>query len=203
MATIPPLTSLQDPRHILTVLTFLALLLFTTFSITSPTHRAKVALLALALLIFPFLPASNLLFPVGFVVAERVLYLPSMGFCMLVAYGLWIIIRNGRGVIILVFAFSLCLGLHSVKTVVRNQDWSNDYMLFHSAIRINPGNGKLYNNLGHDFEAVGNYSYAEKLFRVATRVQPDDIGAYINLGRMLKQLGKYSQAEQVRLKQIH
>merc|ERR1712142_1268912 len=38
-------------------------------------------------LTLPFLPASNLLFPVGFVVAERVLYLPSMGFAVLVAIG--------------------------------------------------------------------------------------------------------------------
>ena len=47
----------------------------------------RVSLFALALLVLPFLPASNLLFPVGFVIAERVLYLPSMGMCLLVALG--------------------------------------------------------------------------------------------------------------------
>ncbi|GFX53341.1 transmembrane and TPR repeat-containing protein CG4050 [Trichonephila clavipes] len=41
----------------------------------------------LSMCVFPFLPASNLFFPVGFVVAERVLYAPSMGFCLLVAHG--------------------------------------------------------------------------------------------------------------------
>ena len=35
-------------------------------------------------MVFTFLPASNLLFPVGFVIAERVLYLPSAGFIILV-----------------------------------------------------------------------------------------------------------------------
>ena len=44
-------------------------------------------LCSLGLLVLPFIPATNLLFPVGFVVAERVLYLPSMGFCLLVAFG--------------------------------------------------------------------------------------------------------------------
>lgn len=38
-------------------------------------------------MVFPFIPATNLFFPVGFVVAERVLYAPSMGFCLLVAVG--------------------------------------------------------------------------------------------------------------------
>ena len=42
---------------------------------------------SLALMALPFIPASNLFFPVGFVVAERVLYAPSMGFCLLVALG--------------------------------------------------------------------------------------------------------------------
>lgn len=32
-----------------------------------------------------FLPASGLFFEVGFVLAERVLYLPSLGFCLLLA----------------------------------------------------------------------------------------------------------------------
>ena len=45
----------------------------------------QVMTLALSLLILPFLPATNLFFYVGFVVAERVLYLPSLGFCLLVA----------------------------------------------------------------------------------------------------------------------
>ena len=47
-------------------------------------------LMSLSLMILPFLPASNLFFPVGFVLAERVLYIPSMGFCLLVALGMFI-----------------------------------------------------------------------------------------------------------------
>jgi len=45
-------------------------------------------LLSLVLIVVPFLPASNLFFRVGFVIAERNLYLPSTGFVMLVALGM-------------------------------------------------------------------------------------------------------------------
>ena len=41
----------------------------------------------LALLVLPFLPASNLFFYVGFIVAERILYIPSIGFSVLVLTG--------------------------------------------------------------------------------------------------------------------
>ena len=39
-------------------------------------------------MVFSFIPASNLLFPVGFVIAERVLYLPSAGYIIIIAL-LW------------------------------------------------------------------------------------------------------------------
>ena len=38
------------------------------------------------MMVFPFLPASNVFFSVGFVVAERVLYLPSAGFIILLVH---------------------------------------------------------------------------------------------------------------------
>jgi len=49
--------------------------------------------MSLVLLVVPFLPASNLFFRVGFVVAERVLYLPSAGYCLLVALGVSVLAR--------------------------------------------------------------------------------------------------------------
>lgn len=56
--------------------------------ISAPSVQSvDVLVLSLALMIFPFLLATNLFFYVGFVIAERVLYIPSMGFCLLVAYG--------------------------------------------------------------------------------------------------------------------
>ena len=47
----------------------------------------RSALLGLAFMIIPFLPASNVFFRVGFVVAERILYLPSIGFVILLVTG--------------------------------------------------------------------------------------------------------------------
>jgi len=44
--------------------------------------RARTLLLGTVVAALAFLPASNLFFYVGFVVAERVLYLPSAGACI-------------------------------------------------------------------------------------------------------------------------
>lgn len=45
-------------------------------------------MLGLALIGVPFLPATNLFFRVGFVVAERVLFIPVAGYCVLFIHGL-------------------------------------------------------------------------------------------------------------------
>ena len=74
----------------------------------------------------------------------------------------------------------------------------SDLTLFTSAIRVNPNNGKLYSNLGHQYEHMKNYSYAEYLFRKGSEIQPDDAGAFMNLGRALKAMDHLEEAEQVR-----
>ena len=43
---------------------------------------------ALSLLTISFIPASNLVIPVGFVIAERVLYIPSIGYCIIMGLAL-------------------------------------------------------------------------------------------------------------------
>lgn len=50
--------------------------------------------MGVAMLVVPFLPASNIFFQVGFVVAERVLYLSSGGYCVLFVLGLAYISKN-------------------------------------------------------------------------------------------------------------
>ena len=62
--------------------------------VNRPLPHPVSVLFALSLMILPFLPASNLFFTVGFVIAERILYMPSMGFCLLVALGMSMLKSN-------------------------------------------------------------------------------------------------------------
>ncbi|CAH8638473.1 unnamed protein product [Schistosoma guineensis] len=212
-----------DPRNILTLMafSFILLLVFITVNWKTPLHQGRAVCMALSLMIFPFIPASNLFFPVGFVVAERVLYTPSLGFCLLIGLGFENLIglkfvqtntmtsskssevkkvcsfKNGvhsrkyprisMGLVIIAF---VC------KTVRRNTDWSNEYNLFTSALKVNPNNAKMWNNVGHSLEAEGKYSEALGYFRKAVNVQPNDMGARINVGRTYVNLGMPDKAEE-------
>lgn len=108
---------------------------------------ASAIVLSLAFLALPFLPATNLLFYVGFVVAERVLYLPSAGLCLLLGLGcekLWDSRKYRRTSLACLFVL-LCV--FSARTLVRNKDWMSEEALFRSALHVNPPKGKIYSRV--------------------------------------------------------
>ncbi|XP_049865583.1 protein O-mannosyl-transferase Tmtc3-like [Pectinophora gossypiella] len=195
MGTVALLRSWRDTRN-------LATLALATILIAAAFHalrtRSSALSMGLALLVLPFLPASNLFFPVGFVVAERVLYMPSMGWCLLVAHG-WRLLAKRRAKLAAAALIFLLLAF-SAKTYVRNWDWKTEYSIFASGLKVNRNNAKLYNNVGHALEADGKYVEALEFFNTAVSVQPDDVGAHINVGRTYNHLGRYQEAEDAYVK---
>ncbi|XP_052850710.1 protein O-mannosyl-transferase TMTC1 [Drosophila gunungcola] len=152
---------------------------------TSPKSSFWPApLMAVAFLVLPFLPASNLLFYVGFVMAERVLYLPSVGYCLLFGLGfgsLWGRIQGSRRSRMMVLCgLGLLLGVHGIRTFKRNLDWRDEEQLFRSAISVNPP--KALANLGSVLSAQGRYEEAEVALRLALGHRPSMADAHFNLG---------------------
>ncbi|XP_004928023.1 protein O-mannosyl-transferase Tmtc3 [Bombyx mori] len=195
MGTVALVKSWRDPRNVATLA--LAAVLVAA-AIHALRTRCSALSMGLALLVLPFLPASNLFFPVGFVVAERVLYMPSMGWCLLVAHG-WRIVAQSRAKLAAAALIFLLLAF-SAKTYMRNWDWKTEYSIFASGLKVNRFNAKLYNNVGHALEAEGKYSEALDFFNTAVSVQPDDVGAHINVGRTYNHLGRYQEAEDAYVK---
>ncbi|XP_064795437.1 protein O-mannosyl-transferase TMTC2 [Oncorhynchus masou masou] len=161
---------------------------------TLPTTE-NVVVFSLGLLSLPFLPATNLFFYVGFVVAERLLYIPSMGFCLLVAVGiraLYVRLRTrGPRVVLL----GLCAGLvllYGIKTVLRNRDWSNEEMLYKSGISVNPA--KAWGNLGNVLKNQGKMAEAERAYRNALYYRGNMADMLYNLGLLLQENHRPSEA---------
>uniref|UniRef100_A0A1A8H3G6 Protein O-mannosyl-transferase TMTC3 n=1 Tax=Nothobranchius korthausae TaxID=1143690 RepID=A0A1A8H3G6_9TELE len=199
MGTIPLVESLLDLRNLATLMLYTFLGLLAHHSLRYRHTSAKTVIMALSLIVLPFVPASNLFFPVGFVVAERVLYVPSMGFCVLIAHGFKIVSHTGPLKKISWLMIGVLLATYAVKTFNRNWDWESEYTLFTSALKVNKNNAKLWNNVGHALENQNNYAMALRYFLQATHVQPDDIGAHMNVGRTYKNLNRSKEAEEAYL----
>lgn len=114
-------------------------------------YNSVIFLMSVTFLTLPFLPASNLFFYVGFVVAERILYLPSVGYCLLFGFAVEKVLERTHSKkswrLASYALLGLMLSVYSVKTFVRNYDWKNDESLYRSAIGVNPPKGMFYNVL--------------------------------------------------------
>nr|NVI79178.1 putative transmembrane and TPR repeat-containing protein CG4050-like protein [Cucujiformia] len=126
-------------------------------------------------------------------------YMPSMGFCMLIAFG-WSIIHEKINKNISWFLMSLLIITHATKTHLRNWDWEDEYSIFMSGLRVNQRNAKLFNNVGHALESQSRYQEALVYFKTAVSVQEDDVGAHINVGRTYNHLKMFKEAEEAYLK---
>lgn len=108
---------------------------------TKVMTRMDCITMSLALMIIPFIPATNLFFYVGFVIAERILYIPSIGYCLLIAIAIESFLRHKT----IRFVTSICVTIllisFSFRTIVRNIDWLSEENLYRSGIHINPPKG--------------------------------------------------------------
>ncbi|MCL4149593.1 UNVERIFIED_CONTAM: hypothetical protein GTU68_067204 [Idotea baltica] len=158
MEAVPLVTSLGDPRNLASLAlygTLLTLVAWVLLKRPAPKRSGvELVVVALALLILPFMPATNLFFYVGFVVAERILYIPSMGSCLLVGWGAHILhsrARSQRAKRGLWMALVALFFLFSVRTWRRNRDWTTEENLYRSGIPINPPKGETIYIYLHTF----------------------------------------------------
>jgi len=149
-------------------------------------------MLGLGWMVLAFLPASNLLVPVGFIVAERVLYTPSFGFCILVGLLLdWLYRTRPR--LCLVIAILLCAG-YTLHTLERNNAWANDTNLWRSALQVCPRSARvLYSHAGTLLNAH-DYRGAIPILERALAIDPLEYTIHMMLATAHKELGHKSLA---------
>jgi len=198
MGTVSLVETVVDIRNLSTIFFYIILIRMVWVAFI---HGDLTLVMACSWMILPFLPASNLFFPVGFVVAERVLYIPSMGFSMMIAYG-WskMAFSQTSWRKISYLGLAALIAFHGMKTYVRNWDWESEQSIFSAGLKVNQRNAKLFNNVGHALESQAKYVEALEYFLQAVNVQDDDIGAHINVGRTHNNLGQFQEAEEAYLK---
>ncbi len=142
------------------------------------------------------LPVSNLLFPTGVLLAERTLYLPSVGLS-LAAAGVTSRLLGAR----LVFrrtALALGVGVLLVfffRTVTRNPAWLNTYTVLETLNRDHPESHLSFLNRGSGLDRVGDNEAAREEFSMALRLAPRRYGTLTEVAEFYGRMGEWAAAE--------
>ncbi|KAF7242764.1 Protein O-mannosyl-transferase TMTC1, partial [Varanus komodoensis] len=190
VGSIPLVDSIWDVRNFATFLLAGVMLLLGLHCIVAfKKQEHREVLVGLLFLVFPFIPASNLFFRVGFVVAERVLYMPSMGYCILLVHGLnklctWL----NKWRFTAVTTSALLLLLFSWKTVKQNEIWLSRESLFRSGVQTLPHNAKVHYNYANFLKDQGRNREAIYHYKTALELYPRHASALNNLGTLTKDL---------------
>ncbi|XP_041109860.1 protein O-mannosyl-transferase TMTC1-like [Polyodon spathula] len=187
VGSIPLVESLWDVRNVATVLFGVVMICLCLHCLTSlQKMNNREVLVGILFLVFPFIPASNLFFRVGFVVAERVLYMPSMGYCILVVHGFnkLCTLVGKWGATALTVSMLLLLLLFSWKTVKQNEIWLSRESLFRSGIQTLPHNAKVHYNYANFLKDQGRNPEAIYHYQTALKLYPRHASALNNLGTL-------------------
>jgi hypothetical protein len=115
-------------------------------------RRALPVFFFIAFFFAALAPTANLLMLIGAIMAERFLYLPSIGFAGCLAWAGWAVYNRVRGswpgvrVIAPAVLVGAVLALCS-RTFARNADWRDDRTLWASAARSSPASYKAHHHL--------------------------------------------------------
>ena len=168
----------------------LALIMF--FSIK---FYQKIVFFSVGWFFITLIPFSNIL-PLVILMAERYLYLPSIGFCLLLAFVLNKVYNIDKKYIktgIIVFIV-LLLSFYSFATINRNADWKDNLTLWTETVKDSPASSRAHDNLGFTYEHMEDYEGAIREFGKAIELNPDNFRALSNMGVALAKIKKYNKS---------
>ena len=143
-------------------------------------------------------PVLNARWMGAYVFAERYLYLPSVGFCLVLGWAaaatwraaaprpIW---RAGAAATACTLAL-LC----TIRISTRLLDWRDDITLFTKALASAPDDYRLHDALGSAYWLRGMSSGAEREWRETLRLEPGDVQTLTSLGALFAHEKRFDQA---------
>ena len=140
-----------------------------------------------AIYLFGFSVTANIVVPTGTIMGERLAYLPSAGFCLLLAL-LWIRLENASRKVA-VSLLGLMVLAFGMRTVARNRDWKDNLTLYSADVRAVPDSARMRGLLGQEYLRRGELNLAAAELQKAIQIFPEYPPAMENYGLAEARLG--------------
>jgi len=157
------------------------------------TSSTRAAAFGVVWFVIAVSPTSNAFFLTGVVLAERTLYLPSVGLAL--ATG-WLVARIGRErPKVAAGALVLALGLFSVRTWTRTPTWHDNQTFFGTLLEEAPHSGRAQWILGTEFVRSGNVRQGLLSYRLAINMLGGHYVLLTDVSQRLMEIERWSTAE--------
>jgi Tfp pilus assembly protein PilF len=161
--------------------------------------RARPASFGILWLLVTLMPVLNARWMGAYVFAERYLYLPSVGFCLVggwAAAALWRATAGQQTVWRAAAVTAACfLGVLCVlRIITRVPDWRDDVTLFTESLAAQPHDYRLHDALGLAYWIRGETERAEREWRETLRLEPNSVQTLDSLGALYAQQQRFDQA---------
>lgn len=156
-------------------------------------NRNKLVFFSIFWFFITLLPVSNL-YPINAYMAEHWLYLPSLGFFLLLAGGVTSLYKNDKFKIVAMVIAIAILSFYSCLTIRQNGYWKDQLTFYERTLKYAPDSPIIYNNLANIYMNSGKVQEAIPLYKKAIELNPRLVGAYTNLGVLYANTGKIKEA---------
>lgn len=195
---IPVSRSIADPSVVFSAIFLVALFALIPFIY----KRSRLVSFAILFFFVTMVPVSNIV-PLKALMAERFLYLPSIGFCLLLALGIERL-ASGRSadpgrdkgslyLLPILLAVSILIA-YSSKTIERNEEWRDARLLSEALIKVSPSNAWAYSSLGVTELSRKNYDRALVALKKAVALSENFPTARNAIGACYLETGKFKEA---------
>ena len=156
-------------------------------------HRSKPIFFGIWWFLITLLPVSNLV-EIYNPVAERYLYIPIIGLCLVVpvlfrALAARCCSRPPAAAAATLIPVAAILGICVWLTIARNGDWKDNFTLWTKTLQTTPNSTVAHGNLGRAYQDRGQLDKAQQHFEIAIDLSPENFKNYYNLGLVYFQKG--------------
>lgn len=188
---IPPEANFFTPRALAGLSVLIGCAALAAGPVISARLRPRLGFAA-SLFLFPYLVVGNLLVLIRATVAERLLYFPSAGLCLLAGWGITRIAGRRRAVFV---AYGIVLAVFAALSIRQSLLWRNEETLFTAALAASPDSPRAAFILGKVRGEQGRHAEALAFFERSRAAWPDFVGAWVDAATELARAGRTADAE--------
>ncbi|HEX2976333.1 MAG TPA: tetratricopeptide repeat protein, partial [Bacteroidales bacterium] len=194
-----PLVSEANSATILAILVFAVMVYFAVAGF----RKKSITGFGLIFYIIAFSVFSNILpkFTIGSTVAERFLFIPSLGFAIVLVYGLWLLVRKMKirqeiRPLMVMLILSPVILVFFTYSYIRTGVWKDNYKLFESGTYSSPESWRTHTYFAKHLFTIANEivtgstdktklpERAEALYRQSVRSYQRGIDIYSKVAKM-------------------